>query len=259
MDEAAYVEDLRVAEGSSPSARHATLPLRLLFGTDRDPELPDRNFGGFPMFRYRDIAWCWPDMLKRWLTMPDDLRTAWALYIGVLFAQRIYAEHSYLSLVGAAEMYHRLRGKNEIDPAAAHTARITRILGHFKGPDRKWLKGKLSRSNEPSLENRLLELLERNPKLFEQIYEDRGILCKIIARTRNYYSHYAAELQTGAVRDRVELHWLSRVVAAIVEDCLLHELGMSADERRSCIRRFSRHSEAFYRVSVLLKWARSIA
>jgi len=148
------------------------------------------------------------------------------LYFGTIYSGDMYLEFQFLSLIMALEVYHRIIIRNEDIPSKEHEERVEQILTNTPDKYRNWLKEKLTYSNEPSLRKRIKEIYDRVKNLgyiTALIPKKKDFVDKVV-NTRNYFVHYDQSLKERALKG-TELYWLIQKLKALVEICLLKEIG----------------------------------
>jgi hypothetical protein len=167
--------------------------------------------------------------LDAWLKKVEVLEPVYQLYFGTLYNPRSYIRHQFLSLIQALEAYHRRVNTSSDLPEEEHAKRIKEILGGAPEEHRKWLEGKLTYSNEPSLRRRLKEIHGRYPESVGSIVGDSRSFIQKVVTTRNYNTHFDKRLEGQAAREG-DLHGLTQKLNRLLEVCLLGEIGF--DDRR---------------------------
>jgi hypothetical protein len=75
------------------------------------------------------------------------------------------------------------------------------------------------------------------PELLQLVCADPKKFANLIADTRNYFSHYTAELKEKAVTDTQKLYWLAQRLSVWCTCLLLKELSFSPEEIAAGIER----------------------
>lgn len=166
---------------------------------------------------------------NNWLEKAELLEPVYNLYFGNIYSGDMYLEFQFLSLIMALEVYHRIKFGNEDIPAEEHKERIKHILTNTPEKYRKWLKEKLKYSNEPSLRKRIKDIYDNVKNigyitaLFPKKKDFKDFVNEVV-NTRNYFAHYDQSLKKRASKE-TELYWLTQKLKALVEICLLKEIG----------------------------------
>lgn len=173
--------------------------------------------------------------MGNWFAKNEKLKPVIDCYSSVKYHRTSYERH-FLNLVQALEAFHRLTRKNNILPRAEHRARVKTILEAVPPEYQELVKGRLSYANEPTLHDRLEELLTPNDDyshpeagryhhLFTSDYESKEALIIDIKNTRNYNTHFDERLREKTVKGE-KLVQLTMLLAAMIEYYLLTELEM---------------------------------
>lgn len=227
------------ADGQAEGARRT--PIRVLLpasGSSKvvaDP-LRSKLFGFGETTADLDFA----ARVPRWLDLvrSDELRTVIQQYSTVQAAPPRFVELRFLTLVSALEDYHRVRKTSTQMAPPEFDARVQKILEACRGAglpqETRWLKGKLERANDPSLEQRLGELIRAVGPALSHLVGRPDTLAALAAGTRNYLSHRARSLE-GRAAATDSLVWLEKTLRLLVAALLLLELGVAPEDVESAI------------------------
>ena len=181
-------------------------------------------------------------LLVNWFAKQELLRPVFDLYFGAVYNRQAYMEQRFLSLMQAIETYHR-RSSDETDlPPEDHERRLEEILSATPEEHRHWLGQKLRHSNELWLQRRLDDVLARCPTVVDKLVRRRSFGYRLSA-ARNYLTHYDPSLEAQAAHG-VDLYPLTVQLQALVEMCLLLELGFDCEEIDGFFERARRYEEA---------------
>ena len=166
-------------------------------------------------------------IVDAWFAKHEEYGPAFHLYLGCRRGARMYLEHRFVNLVWGLESLHRQIGppqdRSEVD------AKIARILSHVPpGKDRTWLKGlkgQLRRAGDPSLADRLFDLISSLPISLDA-KQVRAFVEKC-ARLRNQISHEGGERKhSGYSKWVVGLHPMSEALDPLYHALILQEIGV---------------------------------
>ena len=187
---------------------------------------PSRDGRSRQLFTLADEGITMDQMLPRWLQASASLELPMNLYFGAMFAPFMYMETRFLSLVQAAEGYHRARFEQSVDDAGLHSDRLAAIYESIQNADnRAWLRRQLGDwSNEPRLRKRLADLfgLARDQGLSVTSREAKALVDEVKS-ARDDLSH--GGLDSSRNRD-VDLWRLERQLTTVMQACWLKELGL---------------------------------
>lgn len=88
-----------------------------------------------------------------------------------------------------------------------------------------WLKRKLEFSNEPSLYERLQDLLSVSPGSVRSVVTPHEPFIRKVVDSRNYRVHFSERL-AGRAAVGAELEWLTEALVMLIESRLLLEIGL---------------------------------
>ncbi|RNC98250.1 HEPN domain-containing protein [Lysinibacillus halotolerans] len=175
--------------------------------------------------------------MKNWFEKNEKLRPVIDLYLSINY-HRTSLERHFLNLVQALEAYHRLTRKNHVLPKEEHERKIQSIITNAPEQYQNWIKEKLNFSNEPSLHERLEELLTPKGKteaheikyhhLFRLGKKDKVKIIRDIKNTRNYNTHFDERLKRKSLKGE-ELYQLILLLKLMIEYYLLMELEIDED------------------------------
>jgi hypothetical protein len=201
-----------------------------------------RRLGPLTLFTLGEIRDEFDTFLTNWFERAELLEPVYDLYFASLNDSGVYMEHTFLSLVQAAEAYHRRRVGNEELPRPEHELRQSEILASVPEKHRQWLANKLEYSNEPTLRKRLRELLDRLAES-NVLNIERDFIDDVV-NTRNYLTHYEEKSKDKCARGE-QLFRLIQKLKLILHALLLEEVGFDANRTAIMIRRSPIYEVAF--------------
>ncbi len=208
-------------------------------------------FGWDMLFTYQDIREDFEFMLRNWFKRADLLGPVFGLYFGLVYNTNLYLRNQFLSLVHAAEAFHRriYNGKYLLDSEYDSTVLnlVKNAIPHHLDEDHyESLKNRLKYGNEYSLRTRLRELLNKYGKIVPQLQVNTNGVVNLVVNTRNYLTHYDEKLR-GSIAEGKDLLSITRKLKILVEACLVTETGLDGSKINIF---FSRHrripEEAFW-------------
>ncbi|NEP90716.1 MAG: hypothetical protein F6K18_30055 [Okeania sp. SIO2C2] len=159
-------------------------------------------------------------IMQRWFNFVEKLDSVLNLFFSIKYKPDIYLESKFINLVQAIESYHRRQIKNYVLPENEHKERIKRVLDSVPDEYQEWLKEKLNYSNEPTLKERLIELLELIPEITNQLIKDKEVFATKVKNARNYFTHYNKYLNKKVPQPE-ELSWFIELLSFILQACIL--------------------------------------
>ena len=123
-----------------------------------------------------------------------------------------------------------------MQPTAEFRERVSRLISTVGPEEQSWLKEKLQHANEKTLAQRIEEILSTAPSEVDQFIPDRADLAAKIRHTRNYYTHFLADLrQKGKAADDEELPRLTEQMRGLLILCILRDLGIGGLPMRKVV------------------------
>ena len=177
------------------------------------------------------------ELISRWFELSRRLGPVLEAYFSGLYGPSQFQDERILNLTQELEGFHRRTSTNEDLPLAQHEERVAKILEGSPAEHKEWLKEELRYSNEPSLRKRLRSILEQHRETVKPAVrgKDNDFIGKIVD-TRNYLTHYTAELEKTALRGHDIMPYADSIEFIFIA-CLLRELGFSPSECTQMMRR----------------------
>jgi len=178
---------------------------------------------------FEEIAADFSGVLKRWFECHEKLRPVLDLYFAVVSNWVLADESRFLFLAQALEVYHaRSTHFSSMEgPEKEHEQRLKAILETAPEKDQRWLARKLAFSNQKDLSRRIDEFLNAHKEEATRLTAKIGDFAAKVRVSRNYYTHYSAKLlEEGKVATGLELRRIVYALCALLEICLLKELGI---------------------------------
>lgn len=193
-------------------------------------------------FTLGDIHDSLDERLQTWLDQYAVLRPALDLYFGVAYGAVRYLEPRFLSLIQALETFHRRTSDGTLLPEREHVKWVASVLDAVDEASRARLTELLRYSNELRLRGRLKQVLASCPAVTGRITGNAKSFIQRTVTARNYLTHYDPDLEAEAPKG-IELLPLTAQVSALVEMCLLREIGFDCAEVDAIFTRVSRYEE----------------
>lgn len=181
-------------------------------------------------------------LLGNWFEKHESLQPVFDLYFATIYNRGAYLDQKFLTLMQAIETYHR-RTSDETDLSPAdHAKRMTTIVDSVPEEHRAWVSKRLEYANEIPLRRRLKRIVDSCQLVAKKVTGKPSTFISKAVDTRNYRTHYDPSLKNKAVTG-TELHRLVVRLRALIEMCLLLELGFSAQEIDRIFERIRRYEE----------------
>lgn len=181
---------------------------------------------------YQEIKDIFPEVMIKWFTLFGKLSPSVNLLNELLLQRGRVIEISFLTAIQAVETFHRNIYGGEATPRGEHDKRMASIVAGTPEEYRPWLKEKLAFSNEPTLRNRLTDLLDRVPeKVISPLIKDKDEFIAMVVHTRNYYTHYSPQLKAkGKVMDHTNQFGAVQRLKIILIASILQQLGFTEEQ-----------------------------
>lgn len=193
------------------------------------PELPDVDVRDM-LFSLADIRDRFADLARTWFAKYEEIKPLYDLYFGTLRSPKMYVEHRFLNMFQALESFDRRTRLQTSEKVSKHQERLGRILNAVsQDEDKKWLRGRLRHSHEPSASDRIRYLVEKVEAKW--LLDDNAV--ELAATLRNFYTHFSPELELR-LPPREErprcMHNLAVRLQILCEMTLLEQIGFSCEE-----------------------------
>jgi hypothetical protein len=171
------------------------------------------------------------ELVSSWFVERERFGPGFYLYLGTRRGAAIYEEHRFVSLVWGLESFHRTA--NDEPPSERVQAKIDRVLAKISAPkDRTWVEGRLKHAAEPSLEDRLHNLLSRLPVAFDAA--GLRAFAKRCAKHRNDISHFGNVRSAHSDGQSLhELNQLRRTLDPLYHAIILLQIGVPREQVQS--------------------------
>lgn len=171
------------------------------------------------------------EVFARWSDLLGHAESALDLFCGISLGPSQYLETRFLFAIQALEVYHRRCPwfTNKLMATDEWRTRWNMLLAAAKESDAdlgQWVQERRSEfGNEPRLHDRLTELVTHGGEHAIRVL--RTDFVYVATKTRHRLTHYDPS-RKGA--DGVDLYWLAEEAMALMEACLLRDLGLTPEE-----------------------------
>jgi ApeA N-terminal domain 1 len=169
-------------------------------------------------------------IVSAWQRKREQFGPGFYLYLAVRRGMKFYPEHRFVNLIWGIEALHRKKYP-PASPTSAELklkAKVSRIVAQVKpARDKKWLEDRLKNAHEPSLEQRIFDVITSVPIRLDvkKIRE----FSKRCAELRNEISHFGAQRHGGNYTVFIhELMYKSEALSVVYHMLILHEIGIDA-------------------------------
>jgi len=178
------------------------------------------------LFRIEDLTPNPQAALSAWFAAHERVTPAMNLYFSAQAGIHEYLDSRFLALVQALETYHRRTSNAKVFAPDEFELLRWAVIENTAPDYRKYIKGRLTHGDEPSLPARITAMLGEFADFFGSEKERKSLVRKVAA-ARNYYTHFDAALE-NQVADGLKFWQLSQKMDALMQLLLLKELGFDA-------------------------------
>ena len=192
-----------------------------------------------PMIRATDFPTPADALLQKWFDSYGELSSALYLFLTALADRAMFINIRFSLAIQALEVFHRRSAPGTVIPGDEHVALQRALIAAIpvgtSAAMREKLKGTLSFSNEPSLRQRLRALLgEVEARMGEAPSGYDKAFVQRLVDTRNYYTHYSADLE-NKILEGADLHYAIRRIVLLLIVLLLLRIGVAPAKVREAI------------------------
>jgi hypothetical protein len=178
------------------------------------------------LFKYSDIQDSLKDILMNWFSRFEKIKPVLGGLIQSFNKENKVTEFNFLGIVQSLETLHRRIRKNAIHDKQEFKAEVGEIIDSVPSKYKEWVRERFLYANEPTLINRLKELLGELPESLKQkLFTDEEKFVISVKDSRNYYTHYSLHLADKALKDG-ELFYATEKLKVILIALLLKEIGI---------------------------------
>jgi hypothetical protein len=182
------------------------------------------------LFTYPMISKNFMQIILDWWCLWTNFKDILTKYFSTLSnSTLISGELQFQSLAMILESIHRKKFHNEEDPE--YESMINNMKEKLKENKKqvKFVDRFSSMGNSPSLQAKILKLIEISPESFKDVENEKCKFSEDVMHTRNYYSHGYDSLKDKATTTQPELYYLNQQLKLLIEGILLRELSFSND------------------------------
>lgn len=191
------------------------------------------------LFTYQDAQENFQEIINNWYKYDSEIEPIIYLFLNSFYTHdTIFSENKFLEIIHALETFHRRTYKNEVISKSEYSKKKKTILESVPLEYREWLQGKLNFGNEPSLHERLVELLSEIEEftLLEEIITNKDEFIKNVKDSRNYYTHYDKRTEKKALKGS-DLYYLTTKLRIVLIIHLLILLGIDKNKVASILQK----------------------
>ena len=203
-------------------------------------DLMEQHFGLDQfLLQFKDIDDSIQDHIEKWLEGYEEYEPTLNLYFAVTANRYMHLEGRFLFLVQGIESLHRRSSSATEMPPSEFDNLWASLLESTPEEWKSWLNARMRYANEPSLRNRMREIVEPFSDLFDAPSAQQRFINDVV-NTRNYLTHYDADIRSQAVTAPDELWRLYHKLEGLVQLQLLHLLGFEAGRIKAIVMQYPR-------------------
>jgi hypothetical protein len=180
--------------------------------------------------RFRDISDDFQNIIYKWYSKSKELEPVIKMMLSAFVNKYEFTIEKFMDTVRALETFHRHNHSNEVIPKEKYAEKLDSIVSSFDKDEKKWLRDKLQFANEPTLKERLRDMVSiyAFPYFTEKV-PDTELLCKQAKNSRNYYTHFAPKLKDKALDGR-QLFELTEKLKLILFSAVFRSIGIDSSK-----------------------------
>lgn len=176
--------------------------------------------------------------ISKWIELNQKIEPVLKLYFDTLYNTNLYAENAFLNNVAALEIYHRINTPNFDGKDNSYAKKLNAIISKLSSSnDKRWLLARLEKRQETSLYNRLLDIVNKTPKISKRILKDLNLFAQKVSNTRHYLTHYDYKNKEKGIAEDAELYELIAKTRILIQIQILLDLGFVEKEIDTFIRK----------------------
>ena len=190
------------------------------------------------LIRYDNISSQFASIMPKWFSKSKELEQVIKLLLLSFVNKYEFNTEKFMDAIRALETFHRLNHSNEVIDKGDFDRRIERIVvsARLLPVEEEWLKSKLEFTNEPSLLERLYEMVNAYSfKYFKERVPDSNIFCRQAKNSRNYYTHFNKALAGKALKGK-ELFDITENLKLLLFSAVFINIGISSDSYDQSVR-----------------------
>jgi hypothetical protein len=179
------------------------------------------------LLRFDSIASQFESIMMLWFKKSYELAQPINLLLQSFIEKYDFSVEKFMDIIKALELFHRLNFSNHVLSKEAFEDRKRKFSSIDLSEDElAWIKQKLQFSNEPSLKNRLEELINSYSfPYFEERVPDKKSFCRKATDCRNYYTHFNSDLSSRVLSGK-DLFDLTENLKLLLLSAIFRSIGV---------------------------------
>lgn len=190
------------------------------------------------LFTYHVISNNFESFIQSWRKLWLQYKDTIINYFSTLLDEHLtIIELQFQSIALALESYHREKFPDTSSSDEEYNKMIQGMISKVKDDPKqvRYIKRFKAMGNDPSLSERLHELVKICPDMFKNSDEEKTEFVDKVSSTRNYFSHGSKELKEKAITNFNELFYIIQEMKILMEGCFLSELPFSQEKLQELI------------------------
>tara|TARA_R110002020_G_scaffold466534_1_gene689142 strand:- start:2016 stop:3377 length:1362 start_codon:yes stop_codon:yes gene_type:complete len=214
------------------------IPVELFFQTTMFHSGSSQNEPRDHLLPYSILRDNFQFILKTWFELYETFQIPINLINSRLKSKRFFNENRFLDAAHALEVFHRLDSNiNKFPADYFYKLKITAMSAFADSKkDREWMEQLLRYANEPSLRQRMKDLIDKYDLdfLFEDNKEKKDFINMAI-NTRNYFTHYDSSIKSHKASG-AKLIYITRTLTAILYLCITAKLAIDESKSKRAVK-----------------------
>ena len=211
----------------------------LIYSTnDTSRRISNRIEGNQMFFTFDKIQKYLPSLFGNWLCLYNNHKDIFSLYFDTIWYSSLPRESEFNNMIQALEGYHRTVIGGKKFPIPHFKSLIEEINRKCTSSDEKKIIEKIQQyANEPNLKQRMREITDKFPYIFQSQQSQKDFIKKTIG-ARTYFAHREPSLIYTSV-DEDELFYLIQKLHVIFTALLILELPIPCNEQKQMILKYN--------------------
>jgi ApeA N-terminal domain 1 len=225
------VEALRLRHPGGEFGSYHAIPI---FTDPSDQSVSWPNF----LLRFQDIRDRAKDVFSTWLACAEQLLVVRSLYLSAAYGEMPFVQIRLLSLVQAAEAYHRRCYTDRYMGLEEYASKVIKPMQGSIPKDvdpslQVSLHNRLKYGNEYSFVKRMNVLREEHEPALACVVPNPARWIERVVEQRHALTHHAVTDESRVSIDSEELLRCNFVLRVLLEQCFLKSAGLSDEERHT--------------------------
>lgn len=180
------------------------------------------------LLQYERIQTDFSQIINNWYKEYQIIKPCFDLLLYSFFEKYKFSVEKFMDILRGLETFHRITQKNERLPKNQYNELRKSILNgiELNSEDEIWLNGLLYYGNEPSLKQRLNDLILN----YSNIYIEKSItnvekFCTDVKNSRNYYTHFDPKSKDKALTGQSLFNTYECLLGLLIS-CIYSRIGI---------------------------------